>query len=93
VSIAANPDIAKRYVRVIHRRADGFIEFQFAIGHTEYFAELMLKEKDFQAFCEENKVIFLPEGAQASRHAFDWTLRDVAQGHDVHKHLEDDMDP
>jgi phenol hydroxylase P0 protein len=92
MSIAVNPDIAKRYVRVIHRRADGFVEFQFAISHTEYFAELMLGEEDFQAFCERNQVIFLSEKVQASHHAFDWTLRDVAQGRDARKHFADDMD-
>jgi phenol hydroxylase P0 protein len=75
-----NPDTAKRYVRVIQRRADGFIEFHFAIGHTEYFAELMLKEKDFQVFCAENKVEFLPEGEQKNENVFDWTLRSVAKG-------------
>lgn len=75
-----NPDTAKRYVRVIQRRADGFIEFHFAIGHTEYFAELMLKEKDFQIFCAENNVEFLPEGEQKNENVFDWTLRSVAKG-------------
>jgi phenol hydroxylase P0 protein len=80
VAEAENPDIAKRYVRIVNRRADGFIEFQFAIGHTEYFAELMLKKNDFDVFCTENKVIFLPEGANHGNSAFDWTLRDVAQG-------------
>ncbi len=80
MSSSEDPDIAKRYVRVIQRRADGFIEFHFAIGHTEYFAELMLKEKDFHIFCAENKVEFLPEGEQKSGSAFDWTLRNVAKG-------------
>jgi len=75
-----NPDTAKRYVRVIQRRADGFIEFHFAIGHTEYFAELILKEKDFQIFCAENNVEFLPEGEQKNENVFDWTLRSVAKG-------------
>jgi phenol hydroxylase P0 protein len=76
-------DISKRYVRVIQRREDGFIEFHFAIGHTEYFAELMLKEKDFLAFCSENNVEFLPEGEQKAENAFDWTMRNVGKGDKV----------
>lgn len=73
-----------RYVRVIERREDGFVEFRFSIGYPEYYAELILSEKDFEVFCKENAVTFLPEGesarATSEPNGLTWSLRDVAKG-------------
>jgi len=43
-------DANRRYVRVCERRADGFVEFEFAIGDPALCVELMLKEGDFHTF-------------------------------------------
>lgn len=52
-------DATRRYVRVCERRADGFIEFEFAIGDPALCVELMLPEPAFHEFCLANEVIIL----------------------------------
>lgn len=49
-------DTSLRYVRVLERRADGQVSFEFAIGWPELAVELMLPEPAFEAFCAHNKV-------------------------------------
>ncbi|MCE1183044.1 MAG: phenol hydroxylase subunit [Rhodocyclales bacterium] len=56
---AGNFDAARRYVRVCQQRADGFIEFEFAIGDPALAVELMLPEAAFHEFCLANEVILL----------------------------------
>ena len=74
----------QKYVRVIERRKDGFVEFRFSIGYPEYYAELVLSEQDFEVFCKDNAVTFLPEGepekTTAELDGLIWSLRDVAKG-------------
>lgn len=53
-------DINLKYVRLIEVRADGLVEFEFAIGEPELCAEMLLPEAAFKAFCEVNDVIHLP---------------------------------
>jgi phenol/toluene 2-monooxygenase (NADH) P0/A0 len=57
---AENPlpavDTSLRYVRVLERRADGLVSFEFAIGWPELSVELMLPAAAFEAFCTSNKV-------------------------------------
>lgn len=52
-------DATRRYVRVCHERADGFVEFEFAIGEPALFVELMLPAAAFHEFCLANSVILL----------------------------------
>ena len=65
-------DANRRYVRVCERRADGFVEFEFAIGDPALCVELMLKEADFHEFCLTNDVIVL---GQAESGQGDWAAR------------------
>ena len=65
-------DANRRYVRVCERRADGFVEFEFAIGDPALCVELMLKEADFHEFCLTNDVIVL---GQAEAGQGDWAAR------------------
>ena len=65
-------DANRRYVRVCERRADGFVEFEFAIGDPALCVELMLKEGDFHTFCLANDVIVL---AEADAGQGDWAAR------------------
>lgn len=44
-------DTQRRFVRVTSHRADGFIEFDFAIGEPELFVELVLEPPAFEEFC------------------------------------------
>ncbi len=52
-------DVSRRFVRVLKRRSNGFIEFEFAIGWPELSVELMLPEQDFEAFCTTQKALRL----------------------------------
>lgn len=77
-------DTTRKFVRVTELRKDGFVEFEFAIGEPELFAELMLPAAAFDEFCVANKVIFLDEqsalkveGDEAND--WGWRLRDVSR--------------
>lgn len=64
-------DATRRYVRVCQERADGFVEFEFAIGEPEMFVELMLPMPAFHEFCLANGVILLEPLAEEG----DWVQR------------------
>ena len=49
-------DTSLRFVRVIERRADGLVAFEFSIGWPELAVELMLPAPAFEAFCANNRV-------------------------------------
>ena len=49
-------DTSLRFVRVLERRADGLVSFEFSIGWPELAVELMLPAPAFEAFCANNRV-------------------------------------
>ena len=49
--------LAAKYVRVTRRRHNGMVDFDFAIGEPELFAELVLPQSAFDEFCRINAVI------------------------------------
>jgi phenol/toluene 2-monooxygenase (NADH) P0/A0 len=51
-----------KYVRVTGERADGFVEFDFALGEPSLFAEMMLTRAAFEEFCAAQRVIRLDTG-------------------------------
>ncbi|MCB9394247.1 MAG: phenol hydroxylase subunit [Ilumatobacteraceae bacterium] len=44
-------DTTRRFVRVVERRPDGFVEFHFSIGDPSLFVEMLLSETAFDEFC------------------------------------------
>jgi len=48
-----------KYVRVTAERDDGFVEFDFALGEPEMFAQMMLTRAAFEDFCATQRVIRL----------------------------------
>lgn len=48
-------DLSQRFVRVLNRRTNGFVEFEFSLGWPELAVELMLTEPDFEAFCRAHQ--------------------------------------
>lgn len=52
-------DPTRKFVRVCAERADGFVEFEFAIGEPALCVELMLPAAAFAAFCRDNEVVML----------------------------------
>lgn len=51
------------YVRVREEHANGFVEFDFAIGDPELYVELILPRAAFDAFCAEHAVQRLDDAA------------------------------
>lgn len=51
-------DLSKRYVRLLERRPDGLISFEFSIGWPELAVELMLPDAAFEEFCDQHQVIW-----------------------------------
>jgi len=43
-------DPFRKFVRVTGERDDGFVEFDFALGEPELFAEMMLTRAAFEDF-------------------------------------------
>jgi phenol/toluene 2-monooxygenase (NADH) P0/A0 len=52
-------DLTKRYVRLNQVRADGFVEFQFAIGDPELAVDLILPAEAYREFCRDNKAVLV----------------------------------
>ena len=50
-------DPTVRFVRQRRVRADGFVEFDFAIGEPDLLVELILPVVAFHEFCRANQVI------------------------------------
>jgi phenol/toluene 2-monooxygenase (NADH) P0/A0 len=84
-SAASNPgnrpeiDSQRRFVRKLGERANGFVEFEFAIGEPEIFVELILPREDFAEFCTGHQVEMLPaHGADGLPPSdWDWRLSDA----------------
>ena len=72
-------DSRRRFVRKLGERANGFVEFEFAIGEPEIFVELILPREDFAEFCAANAVEMLAERVAdgASPSDWDWRLADA----------------
>lgn len=52
-------DLSRRSVRVLQRRGNGFVEFEFSVGWPELVVELTMTEADFQAFCRRQQATLL----------------------------------
>lgn len=51
-------DVNLKYVRVLERRDDGLVSFEFSIGWPELAVELLLPTAAFDAFCTQHQVIW-----------------------------------
>lgn len=77
-------DTSRRFVRLRGERANGFVEFDFAIGEPEVFVELILGRDAFAEFCVTNKVELLPplvpnSSDDVARSDWDWRLADATK--------------
>ena len=72
-------DTKKRFVRFIEKRDDDFVLFEFAVGEPEIFAEMILKEEDYEIFCKEQGVVMIDESSNPidEDNDFEWRLRDA----------------
>lgn len=53
-------DVTRMFVRLVQRRPDGFVEFEFALGEPDIYVEMMLPEDAYAAFCSINAPEMLP---------------------------------
>jgi len=81
-------DPKRKFVRVTELRENGLVEFDFAIGEPELFAEMILPAAAFDEFCAANKVTFVDErsrlvvasaadGDDSADNEWNWSLRDA----------------
>jgi len=49
-------DKTRRFVRVIEKRSDGLVAFEFAIGWPDLCVELLLPASAFTEFCATHRV-------------------------------------
>ena len=54
-------DTTRRFVRVIDKRPDGLIAFEFAIGWPDLAVELLLPAQAFADFCATHRVLRLDD--------------------------------
>lgn len=85
-------DPARRFVRIVEERADGMVEFHFAVGEPELFVEMMLPRTAFEEFCAHQGVqptseVLLP--AESGGEGQSWTLHD-ARAQRLDRHSEAD---
>lgn len=75
-------DTRKRYVRIVRERANGFVEFEFAIGEPDLSIEMILGREAFAEFCRDNQVETLaPRAAREADDDWNWRLSDARQHH------------
>jgi phenol hydroxylase P0 protein len=68
---------ALRFVRVVEERANGMVEFEFAVGEPDLFVEMVLPKPAFDDFCKTQGVV--PTAAIRDESGervedWDWTL-------------------
>ena len=83
-------DMNRKYVRIVEKRPDGMVEFEFAVGEPELFVEMVMPRAQFDEFCAMQGVQptqgRLPEQADGSAaHEWDWSLRDARERHFRHE--------
>lgn len=92
MTAAAPFDPERRYVRIVDERADGYVEFEFAVGEPELFVEMLLPRAAFDDFCGQQRVTptrtpQLQSPAGESAHEWDWTLHQARR--QFHRHEPD----
>jgi len=72
-------DVNCHYVRLRARRADGYVEFDFAIGDPALAVELTLPEAAYDTFCREHRVRHLTpaQAAAIDRQRAKWQYGDA----------------
>jgi phenol/toluene 2-monooxygenase (NADH) P0/A0 len=82
-STSATPafDVSRRYVRLREVRADGFVEFEFAIGDPELAVDLILPTDAFRNFCRDNNAVTISplQGAAIDHARLRWSTIDPGE--------------
>jgi phenol/toluene 2-monooxygenase (NADH) P0/A0 len=63
-------DTNKRWVNVLNRTENGFVEFEFFVSDVDLCIELILPEAAFKEFCLNNNVVIdKPESVSKEHHS------------------------
>lgn len=76
----------QKFIRIVHARDDGLVEFEFAMGEPRLFVEMLMHRAEFEQFCKDQQVTptegALPESAAGSvEHEWDWSLSTAREKH------------
>ena len=71
-------DPSSRYVRLTQVRADGFVEFEFAIGDPDLAVDLILPADAYRDFCRDNHAVLITplQGTAIDRARLRWSTND-----------------
>lgn len=72
-------DVNRKFVRLIERRPDGLVEFEFSIADPALYVEMLLPAAAFEEFCSANRVEMLdgPRPEEDGTSDWAWGLRDA----------------
>ncbi len=73
-------NVSAKWIRILHERHDGLVEFEFAVGEPRMYVEMVMAAEPFAEFCAMHGVApthgaleDAPGGSEA--HEWDWNLR------------------
>ncbi|QTD45377.1 phenol hydroxylase subunit [Ottowia testudinis] len=86
----ADWNVARRFVRVLQERANGMVEFEFAVGEPGLFVEMVMPRAQFDDFCAAQGVVpthgpLADHEAGSTEHEWDWSLRAAREQHFRHE--------
>jgi phenol hydroxylase P0 protein len=73
-------DPRRRFIRIVEVRANGMVEFEFAVGEPELFVEMILPREAFDDFCAREGVVPTQHSgalADSGGEGQSWTLHDA----------------
>lgn len=78
-------DPQAKWVRVVEMRANGMVEFEFAVGEPQLYVEMLMPRAAFDEFCAMHGVTPSAAGAAtgSSDQPWDWNWR-AAHAHYGH---------
>ena len=65
-------DMNRKYVRIVERRPDGMVEFEFSISDPSIYVEMLLPEAAYEDFCRTNRVILIEGTRPETEEDSDW---------------------
>ncbi len=72
-------DPSARWVRIVDDRADGMVEFEFAVGEPGLYVEMVMPRAQFEDFCTQQRVVpshhtGSQAGPDSDDHPWEWNL-------------------
>lgn len=83
-------DPSAKWVRIVGERAQGMVEFEFALGEPALYVEMVMSRDQFDEFCAMHGVTptrgaLAPAAVGSAAHEWDWNLREARERHFRHE--------